>query len=124
LSHVNYITYLEGYAPGATHTSLQAKKERKKRYESRKETRGSLVTPYSNKMAYIKEKIQFHPVRHFRLDDETYKWLKKIKRGTWNFNNIKKKYGNEKLRRVSGEQVGNRTEEPLRPGDRDKRELG
>lgn len=56
-----------------------------------------VVTLYSNKMAQIKEKKSFHPVRHFRLSKENMDWLEKMKRGTWNhtFNQIKKEYGNK-----------------------------
>lgn len=50
-----------------------------------------VVTLYSNKMAYTKEKKSFHPVRHFRLSQENMDWLEKIKKGTWSntFNNIR-----------------------------------
>lgn len=50
----------------------------------------------------VKKKIKkSHKVRNFRLNNEVMKWLKSIKKGTWNYTfiNIKKVYnqnGNKK----------------------------
>lgn len=45
------------------------------------------------------EKKSFHEKRSFRIDDETYEWMKKEKKGTWNyfFRNIKKRYDKERV---------------------------
>ena len=44
-------------------------------------------------------KKSFYKVKHFRLSDENYKKLKKLKKGTWNhtFDQLIKKYSNETL---------------------------
>lgn len=41
------------------------------------------------------EKKSFYQRRQFRLNNENYEWLLRIKKGTWNhtFNLIKQKYG-------------------------------
>lgn len=39
----------------------------------------------------IRKGKQFHSVKHFRISEENLKWLREIKRGTWNntFNTLR-----------------------------------
>lgn len=43
-----------------------------------------------------KKKKSFHPVRQFRLSDETYGWLLGLKKGTWEYTFNKMRYGKNK----------------------------
>ena len=48
------------------------------------------------------KKKGFHNKKYFRLDDNIYSWLLKIKRGTWNntFYKLRQKYGDETMQGV------------------------